>query len=49
MNDQGDSGGNPFSPLLARQGVVISDGGMGTQLERVLGRALDPELWCVPS
>lgn len=34
-----------FAPILAQQPVVISDGGMGTLLEELLGEPLDPLLW----
>lgn len=34
-----------FAPILARQPVVIIDGGMGTLLEELLGEPLDPLLW----
>jgi hypothetical protein len=38
---------DPFTPfLLAKQGTIISDGGMGTLLESLLeGGKLDPQLW----
>ena len=34
-----------FASLLVRQPVVVSDGGMGTLLEELLGAPLDPLLW----
>lgn len=36
--------GNPFAPLLEQQGVVVLDGGLATELER-LGHDLDDPLW----
>ncbi len=39
-----DSSRNPLTPFLERQGVVILDGGLATELER-RGFDLDDELW----
>ena len=35
---------DPLSALVSYQGVVILDGGMGTQLQ-AMGVPLDPKLW----
>jgi len=39
-----ERGANPIADLLARQGVVILDGGLATELE-ARGHRLDDELW----
>lgn len=40
----GASGGNPLLPFIDRQGVVVLDGGLATQLE-AYGRNLNDPLW----